>query len=172
MNLQVLVACAIVLSLALFAHPVWAQETSEPEACRPRAESEGPWECEYEQRKIPCPAGKEMGLAQIWSIVDGAEQAKVLIRTKYDELRDLRKLAEWFACQNITVSTVTKNSHGVTLPDSSSMAMTLTYSVRDGNIFRETWSEFRFVKPYGAGFQIYFDRFGQISKIEYGVTTL
>ena len=61
-------------------------------------------ECAKQKSLLACEAGNFLDPFDVWAGIRDPDDLEELVKDKYDETRDMQKLAQWFACQGFEVT--------------------------------------------------------------------
>lgn len=154
----------------------FADDLREIEACQMSGKDEPPWSCKFSatpKQPVRCPKTETPGPSELWLRVDGEEQAKAAIWRKYDDLKNVVRLAEWLACEGFVVQSFPQERSKKLFAEKKEPEITLTLQVwhypRVQPIFSDSllWP----LKPYAGHFHLRFDNHGRLITIEHFYTS-
>ena len=134
--------------------------------CIPVSERSHAWECSADSFLQKCNQPRSDGLDPIWQIVDNEAKAKLLLTRQYKESENLHQFLQWLSCQGFSIGGSGQHP-GL---EEGGIVVDASYLLSRVTPFPPPW--YRPVKPYGGTFEIFFDRFGAITKIDHGYNTL
>jgi hypothetical protein len=137
-------------------------------SCTPRTQDQGPWDCKINKWiEVQCPTNKSTGYDDVWKSIRNVDEASELLKSMYLKLGGLVKFSEWLGCQGFNrVYFFSPMVQFPSIPDNDiSVHMWIMYSP-EKSPFPVSWANYFIAN--GAHFEIYFDNFGQVKKIQHG----
>jgi hypothetical protein len=187
MKIETKTGAQIVLTVAASLAAFWGIEPALPQnaktaitgECIPHTVEQGPWDCAVKGVvKINCedamPNSAEL---QKWAKIGSEAEAEKYVTAKYQELNNLQKFAQWFACQGFNTNAFGPHDSFPNDPRATEFGIGAVIGPRDNRPLIGSWGEsigvriFKYLVPaYGFDFEISLTKFGSLSKIQYGET--